>query len=91
MSSTSDHVLYKGAMFMSKDELKTTLNMLTLKEKFEFRIKRSSKNRFEKSCKDMGCKFQLHSIGMQEGSYWTIAKFDKDHSCQLELFSHYHR
>ena len=43
MLSTNDHVLYKGAMFMSKDELKITLGMLALKEKFEYRIKRSNK------------------------------------------------
>ena len=36
MSSTSNHVLYKGKMFMSKEEVKTTLCMLTLKEKFEY-------------------------------------------------------
>ena len=36
MSSTSYHVLCKGVMFMTKDELKTTLGMLTLKEKFEY-------------------------------------------------------
>ena len=24
---------------------------------------------------------------IQEGSYWTVAKFVRDHSCQLELFS----
>ena len=34
--STDEHVLYKGAMFMSKDELKTTLGRFALKEKFEY-------------------------------------------------------
>ena len=43
MSSTSNHVAYKSAIFMSKKELKTTLGMLALKEKFEYQIKRSSK------------------------------------------------
>ena len=36
MSSTDDHVLYKGETFMRKNELKTTLGRLTLKEKFEY-------------------------------------------------------
>ena len=29
----------------------------------------------------------FRSGSVQEGSYWTVAKFVKDHSCQLELFS----
>ena len=64
MSSTSDHVLYKGVIFMSTDEIKMTLGMLAFKEKFEYRIRRTRKTYFEASCKDIGCKFQLHGIGM---------------------------
>ena len=67
ISSTLNLALYKGAMFISKNELKISLEMLALKEKFEYRIKRSNKTYFEASCKDMGCKFQLHVIGMQGG------------------------
>ena len=72
--STDENVLYKGIMFMSKDELKITLGRLTLTYKFKYRIKRSNKTHFEASCKDIGCKFQLHAIEMQKGSYWTIAR-----------------
>ena len=66
MSSTSDNVLYKYAMFMNNEELKMTLGMLALKEKFEFRIRRSNKTRFKTSYKDIGCKFQLCVIKMQK-------------------------
>ena len=55
-----------------------SLCMLALKDKFEYRIKRSSKTRFEVSCKDIGWKFQLCAIGMQEGFYWTVGKFVND-------------
>ena len=65
--------------------------MLVLKEKFEYRIKRSNKTYFEASCKDIYYKFQLREIRMQEGSYWAVAKFIKDYSCQQELFNHYSR
>ena len=89
MSSTLDHILYKGTMFMSNEELKMTLGMLALKEKFEYRIKKSSKTYVKALCKDIGCKFQLRVIGKQGGSYWTFAKFVKDHSYQSELFNHF--
>ena len=67
IESTSKHPLYKGAMFMSKEELKMSLGMLALNEKFEYKIKRSSKTRFYASCNHIGCTFLLRAIGIQEG------------------------
>ena len=67
--SIYEHVLYKGVMFINKDDLKIALGKLVLKDKFEFRIKRSSKTHFEASCKYMACKFQLHTVAMEEGIY----------------------
>ena len=55
--SINYHVLYKGAIFMSKDKLKITLGRLALKDKFKYRIRRSSKTLFEALCKDKSCKF----------------------------------
>ena len=40
IESTSEHAPYKGVMFMSKEELKMSLGMLALNEKFEYKIKR---------------------------------------------------
>ena len=58
-----------------------------MKSKFEYRITRSSKTRFLASCKDKTFTFKLHASLVQEDSYWMVAKFVRDHSCQLELFS----
>ena len=44
--STNEHELYEGAMFKNKDELKTSLDKYQLKQKFEYRITRSSKTSF---------------------------------------------
>ena len=41
--SINEYVLYKGAMFKGKDELKYSLGKLTLKVKSKYRIKRSTK------------------------------------------------
>ena len=49
MSLTLKHVIYNGAIFMSKEKLKTSLSMLGLKEKFEYQIRRSSKTHFKAS------------------------------------------
>ena len=79
--STDEHELYEGAMFKNKDELKTSLSKYALKQKFEYRITRSSKTCFLASCKDKSCTFKLRAGSVQEDSYWTVAKFVRDHSC----------
>ena len=76
---------------MSKEELKISLGMLALNEKFEYKIKRSSKTRFYASCKHIGCTFVLQAIGIQSGSCWTVVKFVNDHSCQVDMLSNVHR
>ena len=67
--STDEHVLYKGTMFMSKDELKYSLVKLALKVKFKYRINRSSKTPFATLCLDIACKFELHASAMKVGNY----------------------
>ena len=74
-------------MFKNKDELKIAFGKYALKQKFEYRITRSFETRFLASCKDKSYTFKLRAGSIQKGSYWMIAKFVKDHSCQLELFS----
>ena len=39
IESISEHALYKGAMFMSKEGLKMSLEMLVLNKKFEYKNK----------------------------------------------------
>ena len=67
ISSLSDYALYKGAMFMSKNELKMSLGLLTLKKKFEYRVRRSSKTHFDALYKQIRCKFQLRAVEMPMG------------------------
>ena len=67
IESTSKHALYKGAMFISKEELKMSLEMLALNEKFEYKIKRLSKTHFYASCKHIGCTFLLRAMAGHVG------------------------
>ena len=69
MSATSNNGIYKGRMFVSKEKLNMTLGLFALKEKFEYRIRRSIKTHFEVSYKYIGCKFQLHAIEVQNKFY----------------------
>ncbi|KAK3205601.1 hypothetical protein Dsin_019647 [Dipteronia sinensis] len=67
-------------------ELKRELSLMALKQHFEFRIKRSSKARFEATCKDDNCSFRVYARKMDEGECLQIRKFDKEHSCTIEGF-----
>ena len=47
ISTTSDERIYKGRLFFNKEKLKKTLGLFTVKEKFEYQVKRSNKTCFE--------------------------------------------
>ena len=59
MSTTSDDRIYTSRLFVNKEKLKQTLGLYALKEKFEYRVKRSNKTCFAASYKDIECKFKL--------------------------------
>ena len=59
--------------------------MYALKKKFEYRINRSNKTHFSASCRDKDCKFKLSAVCDKDGSYWTVKKFEKVHSCKLDF------
>ena len=82
----TDGRFYKGRIFSSKKELKRDLRLLALKQHFEIRIRRSSKCRFQATCKDDNCSFKVHARKLDEREYWEIQKFDKEHSCTIEGF-----
>ena len=74
--STDEHKLYEGVMFKNKDELKTTLGKYVLKQKFEYRITRSSQTYFLASCKDKTCTFKLRVGSVQEGAKLKLARLN---------------
>ncbi|KAK2634198.1 hypothetical protein Ddye_028990 [Dipteronia dyeriana] len=49
-------------------------------------IRRSSKARFQATCKDDNCSFRVYARKMDKGEYWQIRKFNKEHSCTIESF-----
>ncbi|XVF83079.1 hypothetical protein PTKIN_Ptkin16aG0103800 [Pterospermum kingtungense] len=82
-SSTSDHELYVDAEFMSKDDLIMCIGKRALKERFEFRVKRSSKTRYVASCVVEYCTFEVRAVGV--GNLWKVKKFVKEHTCHSDL------
>ncbi|KAK2649031.1 hypothetical protein Ddye_016520 [Dipteronia dyeriana] len=84
--SISNGRFYKGKIYSTKQDLKRDLRFYALRKRFEFRIKRSGKQRFEVGCKNENCVFKLGATKMGEGEYWQVRKYNKEHSCTLDGF-----
>ncbi|KAK3205605.1 hypothetical protein Dsin_019651 [Dipteronia sinensis] len=69
---------------INNDEPSTT-NSRFYKGRFEFKIKRSGKERFEAGCKNDSCVFKLGAVKMREEEYWQIQKYNKEHSCTIDV------
>ncbi|KAK2645611.1 hypothetical protein Ddye_020806 [Dipteronia dyeriana] len=78
-------------MFESKKALKLALKEYALKENFEIRVIRSCTGRYEVCCKDPRCKFPYRAVKMEGGNYWTIQKFEEEHSCTVDDLYNRHR
>ncbi|KAK2638943.1 hypothetical protein Ddye_026738 [Dipteronia dyeriana] len=74
--SSSCNRLSKGGMFESKKALKLAL---------------SCTGRYEVGCKDPECKFQFRTVKIESGNYWTVRKFEEEHSCTIDELHNRHR
>ncbi|KAK2655458.1 hypothetical protein Ddye_008510 [Dipteronia dyeriana] len=82
--SRSCNRLSKDGMLESKKGLIRALLSDTLKENFEIHVTRSCTARYEVGCKYPECKFQFRVVKMESGNYWTVQKFEEDHSCTID-------
>ncbi|CAL9030233.1 unnamed protein product [Prunus brigantina] len=71
-----------GQVYETKKDLKTKLGINAMKKFFEFKVKRSNKERFEVGCVDDGCMWKLsreHALelvrGSTEESYMSLPSY----------------
>ncbi|KAL5852873.1 hypothetical protein ACOSQ3_007991 [Xanthoceras sorbifolium] len=83
-ASTIDNRIYKKQLFPSKKELRRVLEMHALKENFDFRVRRSTTQRFEVSCSDIDCKWRLSAIKIGQGLNFQVRRYDSKHTCPLD-------
>ncbi|KAK2641338.1 hypothetical protein Ddye_023101 [Dipteronia dyeriana] len=89
--SSSCNRLSKGGMFESKKDLKLALQEYALKDNFEVLVTRSCTGRYEVGCKDPECKFQFREVEIEGENYWTVRKFEEEHSCTIDELHNRHR
>ncbi|KAK2634566.1 hypothetical protein Ddye_029358 [Dipteronia dyeriana] len=93
--SSSCNRLSKYEMFESKKALKKALKLAlqeyAQKDNFEIRVTRSCTGRYEVGCKDPECKFQFSAVKIEGGIYWTVRKFEEEHSYTIDDLHNRHR
>ncbi|XVF54137.1 hypothetical protein PTKIN_Ptkin05aG0156600 [Pterospermum kingtungense] len=89
-SSTSDHELYVDAEFMSKDGLITCIGKRALKERFEFRVKRSSKTRYVASCIVEDYTFEVRAVGVAKLGEQKKLQKEASLEIRIPLINFYH-
>ncbi|KAK2658249.1 hypothetical protein Ddye_004782 [Dipteronia dyeriana] len=55
--------------------------MYALTERFEWKVKRSTKTRFTATCKNSKCEWVIRAGKLKNGTYWHVKSFVKEHTC----------
>ncbi|KAK0603383.1 hypothetical protein LWI29_004368 [Acer saccharum] len=77
---------FKGQIFDIKQKLKNEFSKYALNGKFNPRIRRSIKYRFEAGYNDNKCDFTLRATCRDGCIYWVIRKFAHGHTCSLDTY-----
>nr|XP_028964814.1 PKS-NRPS hybrid synthetase CHGG_01239-like [Malus domestica] len=87
----SDREIVIGQLYETKEDLKKMLGIDAIKNNYEFKVKRSSKERFEVGCVGDECKWKLCASKLQQSSYFKVRKYVTMHSCSLDVINRHHR
>ncbi|XP_052298607.1 uncharacterized protein LOC127902730 [Citrus sinensis] len=76
-----------GKLFVEKNELILELRKVALREKFDFKIARSTTTRFEAHCSSESCNWRLRATrGSDEHNVpWVVRRVDNVHTCSNEV------
>lgn len=79
-----------GSMFEDKESLKKCFSNHAIKYQFNFKVYKSSKTRYCLKCYDDECSWYLHSAQVHDSALFKITKFEKNHSCSVDVTDHRH-
>ncbi|XP_022014464.1 uncharacterized protein LOC110913956 [Helianthus annuus] len=80
-SGSSSIVFEAGHIFNNKEEMKLELGKKCLLEHFEFKVDRSSKTRYEVSCRGDGCEWRFKAHAIPCGNLWFVKHMNDRHTC----------
>ncbi|KAK2637964.1 hypothetical protein Ddye_025759 [Dipteronia dyeriana] len=85
-STSQEGPLFMGQVVEDKHKLKIELGLYALHERFDIRVKRSTKYRFEAGCKDINCQFTIVAVRKEHCTFWHVKKFIKTHTCEEDMY-----
>ncbi|KAA0062480.1 MuDRA-like transposase [Cucumis melo var. makuwa] len=89
-SSTSEE-LDVGQIFFCKRDLSMSLSVLAMEKKFQFVVKKSTKEVLFVRCIDNKRGWRLRAVRLKDSNIFKIKKYVKVHSCSLEFLNRDHR
>ena len=84
-------MIYKGQFFPSQKDLKRLVGLFSMRQNFEWKVKRSNKTTLHLICIIDGCTWKLRAVRKDEGTYFQVRSFVNEHSCLLEEIHRHHR
>lgn len=75
-----------GKLFDSKYNLMLELRKVSLRDKFDFKVARSTSTHFEAHCTSISCKWHLRAkrASNEENVRWVVMRCDDIHTCRNE-------
>ncbi|XP_022880686.1 uncharacterized protein LOC111397956 [Olea europaea var. sylvestris] len=83
--------LTERQIFFTKKELYSRIRLLSLREKFQFQVSRSSLKMLNVVCADDNCKWMLRASSVKQSAIFMIRKFNNVHTCSIDYRCNAHR
>ncbi|KAK3229997.1 hypothetical protein Dsin_001878 [Dipteronia sinensis] len=84
-------MIYKGQFFLTKKDLNRLVGLFTMRQNFEWKVKRYNKTKLHLVCLIGNCTWKLRAVRRDEGTYFQVRSFVNEHSCPLEEIHRRHR
>lgn len=80
-----------GQIFQNKKELQSKLGIHCMHANKEFKVKRSTTERYEVECLENTCNWRLRAAKLYGEELFIIKMFDDVHTCSLEVMQREHK
>ncbi|KAK0584741.1 hypothetical protein LWI29_017845 [Acer saccharum] len=80
-----------GDLFPSKEELQMKMQLLSIGNHFQFKVKKSTKTLLVMSCIVKDCKWRICATKLKDCESFCVRKYLPNHTCSLDAFHFDHR
>lgn len=77
--------VHVSQIFHNKKDLQAKLQMLAVRNSFEFKVTKSNKSTYVVVCVEKICKWRLRAVRLKESDEFEIRKYSRYHNCSLDV------